>query len=88
MSVRVYGDTAVVSYRSTDKGMYKDTDISGQSRWTDVFVKQKGAVADRGDAGHADRADETRCATDGTDGTRSADGTAEAPPPPPPPPTP
>jgi ketosteroid isomerase-like protein len=42
MSVRVYGDTAVVSYRSTDKGMYKDTDISGQYRWTDVFVKQKG----------------------------------------------
>jgi ketosteroid isomerase-like protein len=42
MAVRVYGDTAVVSYRSTDKGMYKDTDISGQYRWTDVFVKQKG----------------------------------------------
>lgn len=42
MTVRVYGDAAVVSYRSTDKGTYKDTDISGQYRWTDVFVKQKG----------------------------------------------
>jgi ketosteroid isomerase-like protein len=42
MAVRVYGDAAIVSYRSTDKGMYKDTDISGQYRWTDVFVKQKG----------------------------------------------
>ena len=42
MAVRVYGDAAVVSYRSTDKGTYKDTDISGQYRWTDVFVKQKG----------------------------------------------
>jgi ketosteroid isomerase-like protein len=38
--VRVYGDTAVVTYRSTDKGNYKGQDISGQVRWTDVFVKQ------------------------------------------------
>ncbi|WP_460761238.1 nuclear transport factor 2 family protein [Lysobacter fragariae] len=42
MVVRVYGDTAVVTYRSTDKGTYKDKDISGQYRWTDVFVKQRG----------------------------------------------
>jgi len=42
MAVRVYGETAVVTYRSTDKGMYKDMDISGQYRWTDVFVKQGG----------------------------------------------
>jgi ketosteroid isomerase-like protein len=42
MKVQVYGDAAVVTYRSTDKGKYKDFDISGQYRWTDVFVKQKG----------------------------------------------
>jgi hypothetical protein len=38
--LQVYGTTAVVNYRSTDKGMYKGADISGQYRWTDVFVKK------------------------------------------------
>ena len=42
MKVRVYGDTAVVTYATTDKGTYKGRDISGQYRWTDVFVKQNG----------------------------------------------
>jgi len=42
MVVRLYGDTAVVTYRSTDKGTYKGNDISGKYRWTDVFVKQRG----------------------------------------------
>jgi ketosteroid isomerase-like protein len=42
MKVRVYGDTAVVTYSSTDKGKYKDMDISGHYRWTDVFVKRDG----------------------------------------------
>ncbi|HKZ79143.1 MAG TPA: nuclear transport factor 2 family protein [Pyrinomonadaceae bacterium] len=42
MKVRVYGDTAVVTYITTDKGTYKGQDISGQYRWTDVFVKQGG----------------------------------------------
>jgi ketosteroid isomerase-like protein len=42
MQVRVYGDAAVVTYHSTDRGTYKGTDISGQYRWTDVFVKQGG----------------------------------------------
>ena len=42
MKVQAYGDAAVVSYRSTDKGTYKGTDISGQYRWTDVFVKGNG----------------------------------------------
>ena len=42
MQVRVYGDAAVVTYGSTDHGTYKGTDISGQYRWTDVFVKQGG----------------------------------------------
>ncbi len=42
MKVQVYGDAAVVTYRSTDKGKYKETDISGQYRWTDFFVKRSG----------------------------------------------
>ena len=36
--VQVYGDTAVVTYSSNDKGTYKGKDISGKTRWTDVFV--------------------------------------------------
>jgi ketosteroid isomerase-like protein len=40
--VQVYGDTAIVTYSSDDKGTYKGKDISGKTRWTDVFVKQKG----------------------------------------------
>ena len=42
MKVRVYADAAVVTYRSIDKGTYKGTDISGQYRWTDVFLKRAG----------------------------------------------
>jgi ketosteroid isomerase-like protein len=42
MKVQAYGDTAVVTYRSTDKGNYKGSDLSGQYRWTDVFVKRNG----------------------------------------------
>ncbi|HEY2929352.1 nuclear transport factor 2 family protein [Piscinibacter sp.] len=42
MKVRVYGHSAVVTYRSTDKGSYGGRDISGQYRWTDVFVKRNG----------------------------------------------
>lgn len=40
MKVQIYGNTAVVTYRTTDKGKIKDFDITGQYRWTDVFVKQ------------------------------------------------
>ena len=43
MKVRVFGDTAVVTYLTTDKGKYKGTDISGRYRWTDVFVQRAGA---------------------------------------------
>jgi ketosteroid isomerase-like protein len=42
MKVQTYGDAAVVTYRSTDQGTYKGQDISGQYRWTDVFVKKGG----------------------------------------------
>ena len=40
--VQVYGDTVVVVFGSTDKGTYKGKDISGKSRWTDVFVRRDG----------------------------------------------
>lgn len=40
--VQVYGDTAIVTYSSNDKGTYKGKDISGKTRWTDVFVNQNG----------------------------------------------
>jgi ketosteroid isomerase-like protein len=42
MKVQMFGNTAVVTYTTMDKGMYKDKDISGQYRWTDVFVKMSG----------------------------------------------
>ena len=35
-------DMAVVVYRSTDKGMYKGKDVTGEYRWLDVFVKRDG----------------------------------------------
>jgi hypothetical protein len=40
--VRLYGDTAVITYTSADKGTYKGKDITGTTRWTDVFVRRKG----------------------------------------------
>jgi len=40
--VNVYGDTVIVTYSSNDKGTYKGNDISGKTRWTDVFVKRNG----------------------------------------------
>ena len=40
--VRVHGDTAIVTYASADKGTYKGKDISGKTRWTDVFIKRNG----------------------------------------------
>lgn len=41
--VRVYGDTAVVTARLIiKKGKYKGTDISGESRYTNVYVKKDG----------------------------------------------
>jgi hypothetical protein len=40
--VQAYGDTVVVTFTSNDKGTYKGKDISGKSRWTDVFVRKDG----------------------------------------------
>lgn len=42
VNVRVYGNTAVVTGRATVKGRDRDQDISGQTRYTRVYVKQPG----------------------------------------------
>lgn len=42
MKVQMFGNTAIVTYRTTDKGTYKGKDISGEYRWTDVFAKMGG----------------------------------------------
>ena len=42
MKVQMFGKTAIVTYTSMDKGTYKGKDISGEYRWTDVFVKMGG----------------------------------------------
>ncbi|CAN5772205.1 hypothetical protein BH18ACI4_BH18ACI4_00290 [soil metagenome] len=40
--VRVLGDMAVVTGRSMMNGQYKDQDISGGYRYTDVYMKRQG----------------------------------------------
>jgi ketosteroid isomerase-like protein len=40
--VRVTGDTAIVTGRSTIKGIRDGKNLSGQERWTDVFVRRNG----------------------------------------------
>ena len=42
LQVRVYGNTAVLTGRTTQKGQFKGKDISGQTRFTRVYVKQHG----------------------------------------------
>ena len=42
LKVRVFGDSAVATYITTDKGKYKGRDISGRYRWTDTFVRRGG----------------------------------------------
>jgi uncharacterized protein (TIGR02246 family) len=42
-SIRLYGNTAVVTYRSTPKGTFKGQElITNQRRVTTIFVKQQG----------------------------------------------
>src|SRR6478672_9352458 len=42
IKVRVYADTAIVTYRSTAKGKDQDGAIDEQRRWTRVFVRKDG----------------------------------------------
>jgi ketosteroid isomerase-like protein len=42
VNVRLYGDTAVVTYRVTSKGQLKGQAIGGQFRATSTYVKIKG----------------------------------------------
>ena len=42
MKAHVYGDAAVVTGRNTIKGTFQGKDVSGQYRFTDVFVKRAG----------------------------------------------
>ena len=42
LNVRVYGDTAIVTGRSTQKGSERGKDYSGDYRFTRVYVKQNG----------------------------------------------
>ena len=42
IKVRVYGDTAVVTSRSTSKGKFNGQPFSELERSSDVFVKQNG----------------------------------------------
>jgi ketosteroid isomerase-like protein len=42
LNIRVYGDTAVVTGRSTQKGSENGKDYSGDYRFTRVYAKQKG----------------------------------------------
>ena len=41
-SIRLYGDTAVVIYRSTPKGTFKGQELTSQRRVTTILVKQDG----------------------------------------------
>jgi ketosteroid isomerase-like protein len=43
LNVRVYGETAVVTGRSVQKGIENGKDYSGDYRFTRVYVKLKGA---------------------------------------------
>ena len=42
MTVRIFGNAAVVTGSDTEKSMEKGKDTSGKYVWTDVFVKQNG----------------------------------------------
>ena len=43
VKVRINGDTAVVTGRSTFRGRYKGWSMAGQYQYTDVLVKRRGA---------------------------------------------
>jgi len=41
--VHLYGDTAVVNLRATDHEPYGDTDLTGEQRRTETFIKRNGS---------------------------------------------
>jgi ketosteroid isomerase-like protein len=43
VSVRLYGDTAIVIGMITEKSKFREKDTSGKRRFTDVFVKRDGS---------------------------------------------
>jgi ketosteroid isomerase-like protein len=43
VSVRLYGDTAIVIGMITEKSKFREQDTSGKRRFTDVFVKRDGS---------------------------------------------
>jgi len=56
ITVRVYGETAVVTLDQTEKSQFKGEDCSGRYAFTDVWVKRQGewrAVAAHGSRGSA-----------------------------------
>jgi ketosteroid isomerase-like protein len=42
VQVKIYGNTAVITFTITWNGTFRGTDISGPQRMTDVFVKRAG----------------------------------------------
>ena len=51
ITVRVFGDVAIVTAGDTEKSTYKGKDSSGHYVWTDVYMKRNGqwqAVATQG----------------------------------------
>ena len=42
VKVRLFGNTAIVTYRTTGKGSFKGQPINDQTQWTDTFVKTGG----------------------------------------------
>jgi ketosteroid isomerase-like protein len=58
IKVRVFGDTAVATYHQYETSLFKGKDYSGQTLWTDVFLRRNGKwqIA----AEHGSRFNETR----------------------------
>jgi hypothetical protein len=42
LKVRVFGESAIATYGTNDKGKDKERDITGRYRWTDVFLHRGG----------------------------------------------